>query len=142
MAYFLPPFDKCPVSFLRSLLSGEKKVNILNHYRKNRLSRMRKQSMCGVQKYKELSTRIIWAFVKEIPELMIFFPDYTSKQCPDKDYLFSVLGAVREDQLKELIQETRKKKSVYEEPDINEFIEITEEMKKEIDEVFTQKSRN
>ena len=63
---------------------------------------------------------------------MIYFPDYTSKQCPDKDYLFSVLGAVRGDQLKELIQEARKKRLVYEEPDINEFIEITEEMKRKL----------
>ena len=70
--------------------------------------------------------------MKEIPELMIYFPDYTSKQCPDKDYLFSVLGAVRGDQLKELIQEARKKRLVYEEPDINEFIEITEEMKRKL----------
>ena len=80
--------------------------------------------------------------MREIPELMINFPDYTSKQCPDKYYLFSVLRAVRGDQLKELIQEARKKRSVYEVPDIIEFIEITEEMKKEIDEIFTQKSRN
>ena len=73
---------------------------------------------------------------------MINFPDYTSKQYPDKYYLFSVLRAVRGDQLKELIQEAQKKRSVYEVPDIDEFIEITEEMKKEIDEIFTQKSRN
>ena len=52
-----------------------------------------------------------------------------------------MLRAVRGDQLKELIQEARKKASVYEEPDINEFKEITEEMKKEIDEIFTQNLR-
>ena len=83
-------------------------------------------------KYKELSTRTLWAFVKEIPELMIYFPDNTSKQCPDKDYLFSVLRAVRGDQLKELIQEAREKISEYEVPDIDEFIEITEEMKRKL----------
>ena len=43
-----------------------------------------------------------------------------------------MLRAVRGDKLKELIQEARKKRSIYEEPDINEFIEITEEMKKEM----------
>ena len=80
--------------------------------------------------------------MKEILKLMIYFPDYTSKQCPDKDYLFSVLRAVWGDKLKELIQVARNKRLIYEEPDINEFIEITEEMKKEIDEVFTKKSRN
>ena len=49
-----------------------------------------------------------------------------------------MLEAVRGDWLKELIQKARKIRSVKEEPEINEFIEITEE----IDEVFTQNSRN
>ena len=79
--------------------------------------------------------------MKEVPDLMIYFPDYTPKQCPDKDYLFSILGAIRGGQLKELIQEARKKRSIYEEPDINEYVELTEEIKKEIEEVFTQKSK-
>ena len=43
--------------------------------------------------------------------------------------------------MKELIQEARKKRSIYEEPDINEFEEITDEIKKEIEDVFTQKSK-
>ena len=68
---------------------------------------------------------------------MLYFPDYTQKQWPDKDYLFSILGALQGDQLKELIQEARKKRSVYEEPDINEYVKVTEEMKKEIENVFT-----
>ena len=93
-----------------------------------------------VPKYKELSTRTILNFVKDVPDLMLYFPDYSQKQCPDKDYLFSILGALRGEQLKEIIQEARKKRSVYEEPDINEFVEVTEDIKKEIEEVFTQKS--
>ena len=56
--------------------------------------------------------------------------------------MISVIGAVRGNQLKELIHEARKEKTVYEVPDINEFIQIIEEIKKEIDGVFTQKSRN
>ena len=79
--------------------------------------------------------------MKEVPDLIVYFPDYTPKQCPDKDYLFSILGAVRGEQLKELIKEARKKRSIYEEPDINEFVELTEEIKKEIEAVFTQKSK-
>ena len=43
-----------------------------------------------------------------------------------------MLGEVRGVQLKELIQEALKKTSVYEESDINEFIEIIEKIKKEL----------
>ena len=53
-----------------------------------------------IPKYKELPTSTIWSFVKELPDFMIYFPDYTPKQCPDKDYLFSILGAIRGGELK------------------------------------------
>ena len=56
---------------------------------------------------------------------MLYFSDYTHKQWPDKDYLFSILGALQGDQLKELIQESRKKRSGYEKPDINEYTLIS-----------------
>ena len=94
-----------------------------------------------VPKYKELSTQAIWNFVKEVPDLVLYFPDYTLKQYPDKGYLFSILGAIHGDELNGLIQEARKKRSIYEEPDLNEFVEVTEEIKKEIEDVFTQKSK-
>ena len=88
-----------------------------------------------------MSTQAIWNFVKEVPDLVLYFPDYTLKQYPDKGYLFSILEAIRGDELNRLIQEARKKRSIYEEPDINEFVEVTEEIKKEIEDVFTQKSK-
>ena len=72
---------------------------------------------------------------------MVYFSEYTSKQCPDKDYLFTILGVLSGEELKTLIQEARRKRSIYEEPDINEFVEVTEEIKKEIEDVFTQKSK-
>ena len=67
---------------------------------------------------------------------MIYFPNYTSKQCLDKDYLFTIIGAIRGGELKELIEEAKKKRSIYEEQNINEFIKIKEEIKKEIDATF------
>ena len=69
------------------------------------------------------------------------FSGLYSKAVSIKDYLFSILGVVRGEQLKELIKEARKKRSIYEEPDINEFVELIEEIKKEIEAVFTQKNK-
>ena len=79
--------------------------------------------------------------MREIPDLWIYFPDYTEKQCPDKDYLFSLLGALRGEQLNSLIQDARKKRSIHEAPDTNEYAEVNDEILKELQEVFTQKSK-
>ena len=79
--------------------------------------------------------------MREIPDLWIYFPDYTEKQCPDKDYLFSLLGALRGEQLNSLIQNARKKRSIHEAPDTNEYAEVNDEILKELQEVFTQKSK-
>ena len=62
---------------------------------------------------------------------MIYFPEFTSNQIAEKNYLFTILEVSREEILKVLIQEAHKKRSIYEEPDINEFVEITDELKKE-----------
>ena len=97
--------------------------------------------MCS-PKYKELSTRRIWDYVKEEHELYAYFPDYTEKQCPDKDHLFSLLGALREEQLNQLIKEARKKKSIHEEPDIDEYVEVDENILKELQGIFAQKSKD
>ena len=59
------------------------------------------------------------ALVKEVPDLMIYFPEYTSNQTPEKNYLFTILGVLRGEELKELIQEAREKRLIYEESDIN-----------------------
>ena len=83
----------------------------------------------------------MWEFVKEIPELLQYFPDYTPSQWPDKDYLFSVLSELRGPALKELVVEARKKRSIYEEPEIGEYVEVTDQFKQQISEIFTQKSR-
>ena len=72
---------------------------------------------------------------------MAYFPDYTEKQCPDKDYLFSLVGALRGDELSQLISDARKKRSIHETPDINELVEVDEEILKELQEVFAQKSK-
>lgn len=97
--------------------------------------------MLLVPKYRELSVRRVWDYVKEIPELCSYFPDYSEKQTPEKDFLFTILTALRPDALEQLVLEARKKRSVYEQPDIEEYVEMTEHIKEEIASVFNQKSK-
>ena len=77
-----------------------------------------------------------------MPELSAYLPDYTKKQFPDKDNLFSLLGALRGEQLNQLIKEARKKRLIHEEPDINEYVEVDEDILKELNDIFIQESKD
>ena len=77
-----------------------------------------------VLRYKELGILPVWAFVKEIPELLLYFPDFEYNELPDKAYLWGVLGAIREDGWKQLISQARKARIAAEEEDKEELIEI------------------
>ena len=40
-----------------------------------------------VPRYNELSTKAVWNFVKEVPDLMNYFPDINDKDLPDRAYM-------------------------------------------------------
>ena len=92
-------------------------------------------------KYKELSIRTKWDYIKKVLVLIIYISDYTSKKRTEKVTYFLYMDSLHCGELKTLMQKARKKRSVSEELDKNEFIEVTEEIIKEIDEVFTQDSK-
>ena len=66
----------------------------------------------------------MWAFVKEIPELLLYFPDFEDNELLDRAYLWGVLGALREDGWKQLINQARKARIAAEEEDKEDLIEI------------------
>ena len=72
--FYLPPIPKTPVSFLRDVLKGDKKLIL-------------KKDLCEVDlkipRFSELSVKNFWNLIKERPELNMFFPDYTEKQLPE-----------------------------------------------------------
>ena len=83
-----------------------------------------------VPKYKELSIKQYEIMLKKYNSLC--FISQTIPQINDQKKIitFSILVALRYAELKTLKQEARKKRSVSEEPDRNEFIEVKEEIKK------------
>ena len=77
-----------------------------------------------VPRYKELGVRPVWALVKEIPKLLLYFPDFQENELPDRAYLRGVLWVLREDGWKQLISQARKARIAAEEEDKEELIEI------------------
>ena len=47
--------------------------------------------MFPVPRYKELGVKPIWSFVKEIPELLKYFPDLEDDELPDRSFLWGIL---------------------------------------------------
>jgi hypothetical protein len=91
-------------------------------------------------KYKELSVYKLWPFIKEVDELMLYFPDYEEDEFPERDFLYTVISTLQPDVTKKLIQEAREKRSVHKTEDEEELVELDSEIKKEIFGVMAQKS--
>ena len=72
---------------------------------------------------------------------MIYFPDFTDKKVPDRDYMFSVLATTRYEQLKEIVENARKQRAKENELPEDEFIYIEKNILSEIEGVMMQKSK-
>ena len=90
MQYHLPPYEKCPIHFLREVLAGDKLVSLaILHWKV-----LRKESVIhlDVPKYKKLSVHSIWPLVREVSSLTQYFPTLQPNQTPDRNYMFSILA--------------------------------------------------
>ena len=85
-----------------------------------------------VPRYSELATEKICAFVKEVSELLSYFPNLQDGELLDREFMWTILSTLREDTIKELIQDVRKKRNVSAVDDKVELIEIDSEILKMI----------
>ena len=99
-------------------------------------------SQIVVPKYSEISVAKIWSYVKEIPDLLEYFPDYDEGQLPERAFLFGVLSAVRPDELKALITDSRKKRSLNENSEENDLIYVAPGVKEEILSIPSRKCKH
>ena len=79
--------------------------------------------------------------MKAVEELSQYFPDYTQKQLPERDYLFAIVSTLKSEELEDLVLEAQKKRSIYEAPEMGDFVEISTTFKEEIDRVLSKKSK-
>ena len=59
---------------------------------------------------------------------MKYFPDIQEKELPDREFMWTILSTLREDAVKKLIEDARKKRSASNEEDKEELIEIDQEI--------------
>ena len=51
----------------------------------------------------------MWEYIKEIKEIHQYFPDYTQKQLPERDYLFAVVSTLQSHVLDSLVSDAIQK---------------------------------
>ena len=94
-----------------------------------------------VPRYNELRVKNIWPLIKDVNDLMIYFPDYELKQLPDRQFMYSILGTFRTEELKIMIEGARKKRALNGEKPADDYIYVEKELYAEISNVMTHKSK-
>ena len=88
--------------------------------------------MLPVPRYKELGVKPVWTFVKDVPELLQYFPDVQKDELPNRSFMWMILSTLKPDECKQLINEARVARSKKDEENNNELIEIHPEFLKKL----------
>ena len=72
---------------------------------------------------------------------MEYFPDYLDGQLPDRDFMFSIIATMFPQTLAELVKDARKKRSLKEDTENNDYIEVDPAIKSLIMNVLERKSK-
>ena len=78
--------------------------------------------------------------VKGINEINIYFPDFTSDELPERDYLIAIISTINPDATKKIVEEARMKRSICATDNLNNLVDITPEFKDEFMSKNPQKS--
>ena len=139
MQYHLPPYEKCPIHFLREVLTGDKLVSLaILHWKV-----LRKESVINlnVPRYKELLVHSIWPLVREVSSLTQYFPTLQPNQTPDRNYMFSILATLCSEEIRNMIPNARKNRSLNIPGEANDMIFIAKKLYDEIKGVANQKRK-
>ena len=65
--------------------------------------------------------------VKDIPDLMKYFPEFDENELPDRSFMWGVLFTLRRDEWVKLVDEVRKRRCQEEKENKDELIEIDQD---------------
>ena len=78
--------------------------------------------------------------LKNIDEINIYFPHFTSAELPDRDYLIAIISTINPEATKKIVEEARMKRSTCSTNNLDNLVEITPEFKEELRNINPQKS--
>ena len=63
-------------------------------------------------RYKEFSVHNLWPTILDVEDLVPYFPTYKLNHIPDREYMFSILATLQNEETSIIIQNSRKNRSV------------------------------
>ena len=91
--------------------------------------------------YPELATKNVWPLVKQNPDLMLYFPELKHSQLPEKEYLYGVICTLTPDAVRELVAQSVKSRSLENQDEKDDKVEMVEELKESIMNIYSMKSK-
>ena len=73
--------------------------------------------------------------------VLIYMPDYPSDQLPERDHFIGVIAAVYPEEFDKLLENSYKNRIQHYKPDLQESILISKDIKEQIDNVLSYKSK-
>ena len=67
--------------------------------------------MIPIPRYKELAVKKVWSYVKDLPELLVYFPDIEEYELPDRLFMWGVVKTLRREALQTILVLARKARS-------------------------------
>ena len=77
--------------------------------------------------YKELSAKVIWEKVKNLPDVKDYFPDLKENELPDREFMWNILHTLKPRSTKTLIDKAMKNRGVDNEETKDNMVEIAPE---------------
>jgi hypothetical protein len=91
--------------------------------------------------YRELSVKHVWETFKQNEAIMEYMPDYEDDELPERTFLYTIVATIYPNETERLVQNCRAKRSLKETKEKDELVEITEEIKGEIDSLLHHPSK-
>lgn len=92
-------------------------------------------------KYPELSVATLWGYIKEVDELVEYFPDMKEGELPERHFLWSIVCTKRKEETEELVKQARAQRSSSSEEKVDDLIEIDPSIFDKIQNLATQKRK-
>ena len=85
-----------------------------------------------VPHYKEFSISKIWNTIKEVNEIIIYFPNYKPNEKPVRSYLIVVISTINNEATKEIVAYARELRSIVVTDKQKNLVKLTSEIRQTI----------
>ena len=79
-----------------------------------------------------MSISKIWNIIKEVDEIMIYFPNYKPNEKPERSYLIAMISTINPEATKEIVANARELRSITVTNKQENLVKLTSEMRQTI----------